>query len=38
VAVIYPSRGLYTLSIPDMDPRLAAAVARVYNNWLYDFI
>ena len=37
VAVIYPSRGLYALSIPDMDPALAAAVARAYNNWLYDF-
>ena len=37
VAVLYPSRGLYTLSTPGMDPRLAAALARAYNNWLYDF-
>jgi len=37
VAVIYPSRGLYALTIPDMDPRLAAAVARAYNDWLYEF-
>src|SRR5438093_1542281 len=37
VAVIYPSRGLFALTIPAMDPRLAAAVARGYNNWLYDF-
>src|SRR2546425_12822788 len=37
VAVIYPSRGLFALTIPGMDPRLAAAVARGYNNWLYDF-
>ena len=37
VAVIYPSRGLYALTIPDMDPGLAAAVARAYNDWLYDF-
>jgi len=37
VAVIYPSRGLFALSIPDMDPRLAAAVARAYNNWLHEF-
>jgi predicted TIM-barrel fold metal-dependent hydrolase len=37
VAVVYPSRGLYALAIPDMDPRLATAVARAYNNWLYDF-
>ena len=37
VAVLYPSSGLYALSVPDMEPRLAAAVARAYNNWLYDF-
>ena len=37
VAVLYPSRGLYALSTPGMDPRLAAALARAYNNWLYDF-
>src|SRR5437588_481371 len=28
VAVVYPSRGLFALTIPDMDPRLAAAMAR----------
>lgn len=37
VAVVFPSRGLYALSIPNMDSRLAAAVARAYNNWLHDF-
>jgi uncharacterized protein len=37
VAVIYPSRGLHALGEPNMDPPLAAAVARGYNNWLYDF-
>ena len=37
VAVIYPSRGLFALTIPDMEPRFAAAMARAYNNWLYDF-
>ena len=37
VAVIFPSRGLYVLTIPDLDPGLAAALARAYNNWLYDF-
>ena len=37
VAVIYPSRGLFALTVPDMDPRLAAAMARAYNNWLYEF-
>src|SRR5712692_7818909 len=37
VAVIYPSRGLFALTVPDLAPRLAAAIARAYNNWLYDF-
>ncbi|PZC47949.1 MAG: putative metal-dependent hydrolase, TIM-barrel fold [Chloroflexi bacterium] len=37
VAVIYPSRGLHALGEPNMDPPLAAAVARGYNDWLYDF-
>jgi uncharacterized protein len=37
VAVLYPTRGLQVLSEPDMDPKLAAALARAYNNWLYDF-
>ncbi len=37
VAVVYPSRGIYILSNPGMDPRLAAALARAYNDWLYDF-
>ena len=37
VAVIYPSRGLFALTVPDLAPELAAAIARAYNNWLYDF-
>ncbi|HXJ77594.1 MAG TPA: amidohydrolase family protein [Candidatus Methylomirabilis sp.] len=37
VAVIYPSRGLFALSIPGMHPPLAAAMARAYNDWLYEF-
>ncbi len=37
LAVLYPSRGLNALSIPDMEPELAAAIARAYNNWLYEF-
>ena len=36
-AVIFPSRGLYALSDPDIDPPLAGAVARAYNDWLHDF-
>ena len=37
LAVLYPSRGLNLLSIPNLDPPFAAALARAYNNWLYDF-
>jgi uncharacterized protein len=37
IAVLYPSRGLFALTVPDLEPRLAAAIARAYNNWLYDF-
>jgi predicted TIM-barrel fold metal-dependent hydrolase len=37
VAVLYPTRGLQILSEPDMEPKFAAALARAYNNWLYDF-
>ncbi len=37
VAVLYPTRGLQVLSEPDMEPAFAAALARAYNDWLYDF-
>ena len=37
VAVVYPSRGLFALTVPDLDPRLAAAIARAYNDWLHEF-
>ena len=37
LAVLYPSRGLNALSIPDMEPEFASAIARAYNNWLYEF-
>ena len=37
LAVLYPSRGLNVLSVPAMDPEFAAALARAYNNWLYEF-
>src|SRR5512139_3494916 len=37
VAVLYPSRGLNLLSVPDLEPAFAAALARAYNDWLYDF-
>jgi predicted TIM-barrel fold metal-dependent hydrolase len=37
VAVLYPTRGLQVLSEPNMEPKFAAALARAYNDWLYDF-
>src|SRR5579871_1968265 len=37
VAVLFPTRGLSVLVHPDRDPRFAAAIARAYNNWLFDF-
>ena len=37
VAVLFPTRGLSVLTHPNMDPRLAAAIARGYNDWLFDF-
>lgn len=37
VAILYPTRGLFVLGIDGLDPHLAAAISRAYNNWLYDF-
>ncbi|MGB7951375.1 MAG: amidohydrolase family protein [Candidatus Binatia bacterium] len=37
VAALYPSIGLGIMMRDEMDPKLAAAIARAYNNWLYDF-
>ena len=37
VAVLYPTRGLRALVVEDMDAEFAAAIARAYNDWLYDF-
>lgn len=36
VAVLYPSRGLGALIHPYREPRFAAAIARAYNDWLYE--
>jgi predicted TIM-barrel fold metal-dependent hydrolase len=36
-AVLFPSRALVTLTVPDMDPLYARAIARAYNDWLFDF-
>jgi predicted TIM-barrel fold metal-dependent hydrolase len=37
VAALYPSIGLGIMMRENMDPQLAAAIARAYNNWLHDF-
>ena len=37
IAVLYPTRGLRALVVEDMDAPFAAAMARAYNDWLYDF-
>jgi uncharacterized protein len=45
LAVLFPTRGLFVLGLdtpamvgPDgLEPPLAAAIARAYNNWLHDF-
>lgn len=37
VAALYPSIGLGIMMREEIDSRLAAAIARAYNNWLYDF-
>ena len=37
VAVLYPTRGLQALSEPNMEANFTAALARAYNDWLYDF-
>jgi predicted TIM-barrel fold metal-dependent hydrolase len=46
VAFLYPSRGLFVLGVDSsesagakgIDPALATAIARAYNDWLYDFM
>jgi uncharacterized protein len=37
VAVLYPTRGLRALVVDDIEADFAAAIARAYNDWLYDF-
>jgi uncharacterized protein len=36
VAILYPTRGLHTLAL-ELEPDVAAAMARAYNDWLYEF-
>ncbi len=37
IAVLFPSRALFSLAVDGLDPPLAAAIARAYNDWLFDF-
>jgi uncharacterized protein len=37
VAAVYPSIGLGIMMREQINPKLAAAIARAYNSWLYDF-
>ena len=37
VCFLYPTVGLWLLAIDSMDPQLAGALTRAYNNWLRDY-
>jgi predicted TIM-barrel fold metal-dependent hydrolase len=37
VAVLFPTRGLSILTLPNIEPPFAAAIARAYNDWMFDF-
>ena len=37
VAVLFPTFGLYVMTVDGLDPQFAAAVCRAYNDWLHDF-
>jgi len=37
ISFLYPSQGLYTAAIDDLDPVLAIAICRAYNDWILDF-
>ena len=37
LAVLFPTRGLLTLGTGDLEPGLATAISRAYNDWLADF-
>ncbi|MBM2812287.1 MAG: BarH protein [Chloroflexi bacterium] len=37
VAVLFPTRGLSVLGRPHTNAPFAAAIARAYNDWLFDF-
>ena len=37
VGVLYPSFGLFATAADGLDPALATAICRAYNNWMADF-
>lgn len=37
IAVLYPTIGLYFIARDDIDPQLAAAICRAYNDWINDY-
>ena len=37
VAVMFPSRALTALTDPNMEAGFANAIARAYNDWLFEF-
>jgi predicted TIM-barrel fold metal-dependent hydrolase len=37
MSFLYPTQGLYTAAIDDLDPALAVAICRAYNDWLLEF-
>ncbi len=37
LAVMFPSRGLFSLGSDDIEPALATAISRAYNDWLAEF-
>jgi predicted TIM-barrel fold metal-dependent hydrolase len=37
VTVSYPTLGLYSMAVDDMELEFALAVSQAYNNWLYDY-
>jgi predicted TIM-barrel fold metal-dependent hydrolase len=37
LAFVYPTIGLWLFAVDTMDPKLAGALIRAYNNWLRDF-
>ena len=34
---VFPTHGLHIIDTETMEPKLAAAIARAYNDWLHDF-